>query len=308
MSAPSVDQYIDRLNEIPQETIPVLHRIRTLDKQVLALHIKIEGLRETALQRLTLYDSKPSNKLRNQINDLLRDISEIQNNMLALSRQKMKLSDQIYNCIDTPTEELNRDLAGRLKQSEPQEETKASKYKRPNKSSCTLYLIQSNSSVLQSPSTATAGGPPSGSWSSAKANSAKFSGSIVSVLRKKTSVTSGSARSAARPGASLINLESDILFNHCYTFPNNRYTIKMITVMIVPLTNKVKSHLSFMSLWLLIVCTSVFPLKNINYSAINNFQKEVILLSMTNTIITTVLVLLNVVVCSKYKKVLNLCV
>ena len=35
--------------------------------------------------------------------------------MLGKKKKKLKLSDQIYNCIDTPTQQLNRDLANKIK-------------------------------------------------------------------------------------------------------------------------------------------------------------------------------------------------
>ena len=35
--------------------------------------------------------------------------------MLNFSHEKIRLSDEIYDCIDGPTEELNRDLASKMR-------------------------------------------------------------------------------------------------------------------------------------------------------------------------------------------------
>lgn len=49
------------------------------------------------------YEFKPSSVRRSELNDLLKEISDIHHKMLGLSREKMKLSELLYNCIDTPT-------------------------------------------------------------------------------------------------------------------------------------------------------------------------------------------------------------
>lgn len=57
-----------------------------------------------AMERIIQYEAKPGSKQRVEINELLREISDIHQSMLALSKQKMRLSEIIYNCIDMPTE------------------------------------------------------------------------------------------------------------------------------------------------------------------------------------------------------------
>lgn len=83
-----------------------------------------------------VHEGKPVARLRDEIVDLLRDINDGYQAMMGISHKKVKLSEQIYNCIDGPTEQLNRDLAIKIKLNQPSEETKTSKYKRPNKNHC----------------------------------------------------------------------------------------------------------------------------------------------------------------------------
>lgn len=56
------------------------------------------------MERIIQYEAKPGSKQRVEINELLREISDIHQSMLTLSKQKMRLSEIIYNCIDMPTE------------------------------------------------------------------------------------------------------------------------------------------------------------------------------------------------------------
>lgn len=82
----------------------------------MTLHITISSKRDQALQKITQHSAKPSAKLKSEINDILRDISDIHQALIGLSNKKIKLSDQVYNEVDYPTEQLNRDLTIRAKQ------------------------------------------------------------------------------------------------------------------------------------------------------------------------------------------------
>lgn len=63
--------------------------------------------------------------------------------------------------------------------------------------------------MRQNPSTATAGAPPSDSWSSARASSARSSGSIASASRRRRWAISGTAGSAGKLGLKILKLGFD---------------------------------------------------------------------------------------------------
>lgn len=133
--------------------------------------------------------------------------------MVTLSKQKIRLSEIIYNCIDIPTEELNRDIAFKIKNPEISEETKASKYKRPHKHHCIILLNQNNNFVLLSQFTVTAEDLPLGLWSSVKMTYAKWNGSIGSALKRKIWEKSGfvrNVRSIVGKTTGKLDLDTDL--------------------------------------------------------------------------------------------------
>ena len=62
------------------------------------------------MEKLKQYEEKKNNRLKAEIEDMLKDINQIHKHMISLSKEKMELAEKVYNAIDDPTEYLDHYL------------------------------------------------------------------------------------------------------------------------------------------------------------------------------------------------------
>ena len=61
--------------------------------------------------------------------------------MITLSKEKIELAEKIYNCVDEPTEDLDKYLTSHPPPEDPLQAParKFSKFKRPKKENCNIF-------------------------------------------------------------------------------------------------------------------------------------------------------------------------
>lgn len=101
-------EHFKRLNQLPREVCSLLRSLRHLDRRTLQLKTEIDVERANVLRLAEQFDDDRSEATRALTRRHLKNVRRVHAEMMRLATQKLSLAEQLYNCIDEPTERLEK--------------------------------------------------------------------------------------------------------------------------------------------------------------------------------------------------------